>query len=307
MLASLFLLSSVYFFTYLWLSPNTFLVLLLSQDATDYADLLKKNADEKVSKEWEGWQTSMELLETKKMEMDVESQVILEARSGMESAIDHLVEDDKQEMEMLTSKGDVLAKELADLLELVRLKELEIAQNDAQIQEVDKRISNVVSEFHSTQSSIKTRLDNLQAAQSKLDSESEKLALKKKEIDDFVFVSEEKKSKLEELANAASKEASTCWDLVENWRNLVALIMQHRQDRIHFVEMEEKVSQEIQSLRQQVTDSREKLQVRIIFFLICTSLQYAFVGIFFNLKLCNRQLMFCHNGNRNCLQKEGQY
>lgn len=281
MLASLFLLSSVYLFTYLWLSPNTFLVLLLSQDATDYADLVKKNAEEKASKEWEGWQTSMELLETKKMEMDVESQVILEARSGMESAIDHLVEDDKQEMEMLTSKGDVLAKELADLLELVRLKELEIAQNDAQIQEVEKRISNVVSEFHSTQSSIKTRLDDLQAAQSKLDSESEKLALKKKEIDDFVFVSEEKKSKLEELASAASKEASTCRDLVENWRNLVALIMQHRQDRIHFVELEEKVSQEIQSLRQQVADSREKLQVRIIFFLICTSLQYAFVVFFF--------------------------
>ncbi|KAF3331227.1 myosin heavy chain, non-muscle [Carex littledalei] len=236
------------------------LLQLFAKDATDYADLVKKNDEEKASKEWEGWQTSMELLETKKMEMDVESQVILEARSSMESAIDHLVEDDKQEMEMLTSKGDVLAKELADLLELVRLKELEIAQNDAQIQEVEKRISNVVSEFHSTQSSIKTRLDSLQAAQSKLDSESEKLAFKKKEIDDFVFVSEEKKSKLEELASAASKEASTCRDLVENWRNLVALIMQHRQDRIHFVELEEKVSQEIQSLRQQVADSREKLQ-----------------------------------------------
>ncbi|KAJ1702570.1 hypothetical protein LUZ63_002349 [Rhynchospora breviuscula] len=236
------------------------LLQLFAKDAADYADLVKMNAEEKTSNELEVWQASMELLETKKMEVDVESQVILEARSGMESAIDHLVEDDKREKETLTSKGNILAKELADLLELVRLKELEISQNDAQIQEVEKRISNVVSEFHDTQSSIQTRLDNLQVAQSKLDSEGEKLALIKKEIDDFVSISGEKILKLAEIASAASNEAKTCQDLVENRRNLVALIMQHRQDRIHFAELEGKISQEIQSLRQQVADSRANLQ-----------------------------------------------
>lgn len=216
------------------------------------------------------------------MEMDVESQVISEARTGMESAIDHLVKDDKREMEMLTSKGDILAKELADLLALVRLKELEITQNDAQIQEVEKRISNVVSEFHGTQSSIKTRLDDLQAAQSKLDSENEKLDVKKKEIDDFVFASEEKRSKLAEIASAASNEAKACQDLMENWRSMVALIMQHRKDRIHFAELEEQISQEIQLLRQQVADSRANLQVRFNSFLTFTSLRNAFVGLFLN-------------------------
>ncbi|KAJ3707345.1 hypothetical protein LUZ61_011050 [Rhynchospora tenuis] len=235
------------------------LLQLFAKDAADYADLVKMNAEEKASNELEVWQASMELLETKKMEMDVESQVILEARSGMESAIDHLVEDDKRE-EILTSKGNVLAKELADLLELVRLKELEISQNDAQIQEVEKRISNVVSEFYDTQSSIQTRLDNLQEAQSKLDAEGEELALRKKEIDDFVSVSGEQISKLVEITSAASNEAKACQDLVENRRNLVALIMQHRQDRIHFAELEGKISQEIQSLRQQVADSRANLQ-----------------------------------------------
>ncbi|KAJ4811243.1 Myosin-8 [Rhynchospora pubera] len=236
------------------------LLRLFAKDAADYANLVKMNAGEKTSNELEVWEASMELLETKKMEVDVESQVILEARSGMESAIDHLVEDDKREKEILTSKGNVLAKELADLLELVRLKELEISQNDAQIQEVEKRISNVVSEFHDTQSSIQTRLDNLQVAQSKLDSEGEKLAWRKKEIDDFVSVSGEKILKLAEIVSAASNEAKTCQDLVENRRNLVALIMQHRQDRIHFSELEGKISQEIQSLRQQVADSRANLQ-----------------------------------------------
>jgi uncharacterized protein involved in exopolysaccharide biosynthesis len=68
----------------------------------------------------------------------------------MKSAIDYLVEDDKQVMKMFRSKGDALAKELADLLELVWLKELEIAQNDAKIQEVEKIISNILSEFNGT-------------------------------------------------------------------------------------------------------------------------------------------------------------
>jgi chromosome segregation ATPase len=281
MLASFVLLPYVDLIIYLWLFPDTFLVLPFSQDATNYADLLKKNAEAKASKDLEEWQGSMELLETKRMEMDVESQVILEAQSGMETAIDHLVEDDKREMEKLTSKGDALAKELADLLELVRLKELEIAKNDAKIQDVEERISNVVSEFHGTQSSIKTRLDKLQAAQSRLDSEIEKLDVKKKEIDDFVFASEERRLKLAEIASAATNEAKACQDVMENWKNMVALIMQHRKDRTHFAELEEKMSQEIQLLRQRVADARANLQVRSNSSLVFYFFSACFVSFFY--------------------------
>jgi hypothetical protein len=50
----------------------------------------------------------------------------------------------------------------------------------------------------------------------------------------------------------------------------VALILQHRRDQIHFAELEEKISQEIQLLRQRVAGSRANLQVRfnssLIFF-----------------------------------------
>jgi hypothetical protein len=128
----------------------------------------------------------------------------------MKSAIDYLVEDDKQVMKMFRSKGDALAKELADLLELVWLKELEIAQNDAKIQRSwENNFKYIVwIPWHIIRH--QTRLDDLQAAQSRLDSESEKLDVKKKEIDDFIFASEEKRLKLAEIASAASNEAKTC-------------------------------------------------------------------------------------------------
>jgi hypothetical protein len=78
MLPSFVLLPYVDLIIYLWLSPDIFLV-PFSQDVTDYADLEKKNAEAKASKDLEEWKVSMELLETTRMEMDVESQVILEA------------------------------------------------------------------------------------------------------------------------------------------------------------------------------------------------------------------------------------
>ena len=70
----------------------------------------------------------MELLETKKLEMEVETQLVLEARSGLEGSIEHLVVEDKLEKDTLSKKGEILAEELAGLLELVRLKEAEIAE-----------------------------------------------------------------------------------------------------------------------------------------------------------------------------------
>ncbi|KAJ3677688.1 hypothetical protein LUZ60_003412 [Juncus effusus] len=236
------------------------LLLQFSKDASDYADLVRKNAEEKASKEVEEWESSMELLETKKMEMDVECELIGEAESGLQSRIDKLVEHDRREKEMLSTKREILAKELADLLELVRLKEQEIALNDAQMHEIDRRISDVASEFHETESSIKRKLDDLQAAQSELASESESLAMKKKEIDDFILSWDERRSKLAEIASVCSVEAKRCEDLVQVQRDSAASITKRRLDRIHFAKLEESISEDVQSLKQQVADARAALQ-----------------------------------------------
>nr|CAB3481431.1 unnamed protein product [Digitaria exilis] len=231
-----------------------------AMDATDHADSESKKSEEMSLKEMERWQTSMELLETKKLEMEVERQLVLEARSGLEGSIEHLVEEDKLEKDMLTKKGEILAEELAGLLELVRLKEAEIAENNSRIHEVQDRISVMVSRFHGSQSDIDLKLNALKEAQSKVDLESEALELKRNEIDKFISVTEKKNSELREIIGACSFEAKTCQQSVELRRKLASSILKSREDRIGLLKMEEEILQDIQMLRQKITDARTSLQ-----------------------------------------------
>lgn len=231
-----------------------------AKDATDHTDSASKEAEEISLKEIEGWRESMELLETKKLETEVESELVLAARSGLEDSIEHLVEDDKREKDMLSKKGDTLAEELTELLKLVRLKEAEIAENNAQIQEVQERITAVVSRFYGSQTDIDLKLKTLQEAQTKMDSEAQALALKKNEIDSFISLAEQKDSKLREIINDCSSEAKACQQSVDIRRKLASSILKSREDRIGLLKMEEEILQDIQVLRQQTSDARISLQ-----------------------------------------------
>uniref|UniRef100_J3MUE9 UVR domain-containing protein n=1 Tax=Oryza brachyantha TaxID=4533 RepID=J3MUE9_ORYBR len=231
-----------------------------AKDGTDHADSVSKQAEEMSLKEIEGWQESMELLETNKLEMEVESELVLAARSGLENSIEHLIEDDKREKDMLSKKGDTFAEELAELLKLVRLKEAEIAENNSRIQEVQERITSVVSRFYGSQSDIDLKLKTLHEAQTKMDSEAQALVLKKSEIDNFISLTEQKDSNLREIINACSSEAKACQQSVEIRRKLASSILKSREDRIGFLKMEEEILQDIQVLRQQTSDARTSLQ-----------------------------------------------
>ncbi|KAM3189682.1 hypothetical protein ACQJBY_068145 [Aegilops geniculata] len=231
-----------------------------AKDATEHADSVSKQAEEMSSKEIEGWQTSMELLQIKKLEMEVETELVLAARSGLEGSVEHLIKDDKREKDMLSKKGDTLTGELAELLELVRLKEAEIAENNAQIQEVQERISAVVSRFHGSQSDIDMKINSLQESQTKIDQDTEALVLKRNEIDNCISSAEQKDSDLRDIINACSSEAKACQHSVEIRRKLASSILKSRQDRIGLLKMEEEISQDIQMLRQQTTDARTSLQ-----------------------------------------------
>ncbi|KAM0918612.1 hypothetical protein ACQ4PT_008735 [Festuca glaucescens] len=231
-----------------------------AKDATDHADLVSKQAEEMSSEEIEEWQTSMEILQIKKLEMEVETELVLSARSGLEGSVEHLIEDDKREKDMLSKKGDTLRVELAELLELVRLKEAEIAENNARIQEVQERISAVVSRFHGSQSDIDMKINSLQEAQNIIDQDTEALVLKKNEIDNFISSTEQKDSDLREIINPCSSEAKACQQSVKIRRKLASSILKSRQDRIGLLKREEEISQDIQMLRQQTTDARTILQ-----------------------------------------------
>ncbi|XP_017699547.2 FK506-binding protein 5-like [Phoenix dactylifera] len=231
-----------------------------AKDAVDSAALVLKSAEDTSSKKLEEWKSLMESLEIKKLEMEIQSCLISEARLGLAHGIDSLVEDDKKEKEMLKRKGGILAKELDELLTLVRLKEAEIAENNSQIQEVESRISNVVSEFHETQSSIDSKHDNLQAALLKVESESEALLVKKKEIDEFIYLAEQKRLKLIELASVSADEAKTCLDLVGLRKSLASSFLKSREDKVRLAKTEVKILEDIQMLKQQISGSRTTLQ-----------------------------------------------
>ncbi|URE35701.1 UvrB/uvrC motif [Musa troglodytarum] len=239
---------------------GVFLLQQFSKDAADSAESVLKNAEKESCKELDEWQSSVELLEVKKLEMDIESLLVSEARSGLENAIEDLVKNDREEKEMLTRKGVVLAKELDELRELVILKEAEIADNKCQIQDVEKRISNVVFKFHETQSSIVMKHENLQAVFLKEESENEALFKKKKEIDENISLSEEKRKKLIELSEISSAEAKTCRDLVGLKKHLGSLVLKSREDRVKFSKTEEEILEDIQILREEILAARTALQ-----------------------------------------------
>jgi hypothetical protein len=221
-------------------------------------------------KEIEEWQTSMELLEKRKLEMQVETQLILSARSGLEGSIEHLVEDDKKEKDMLNKKGEILAEELASLLELVRLKETEIAENNARTHEVQEMISAAISRFHGSQTDIDLKLNSLKEAETIVLLETEALVSRKCEIDKFISSTEQKDSELREVIGACSYEVKACQQSVEMRRNLASSILKSREDRIGLLKMEEEFLQHIQTLRQQITDARNSLQVQH-FVLLCVT------------------------------------
>ncbi|XP_075650305.1 uncharacterized protein LOC142620883 [Castanea sativa] len=229
-------------------------------DAAHNAELLLKTAEESSSKEMDKWLSSTEALEVKKMEVEIESHLINEAREVFNNSIEHSIEDDRKEQELLCSKKDMLRDELEKLLELVKQKEKEISENDSEIKEVEERIGNVISGFQEMQSNIDAKCDNLQSSLSTMDLESEALSAKKKEINEFLKQEEEKGAKLRELASASAEEAQTYLETVELRKTLMSSMLNSREDKMRLVKAEEKLSEDVQVLQQEVSTARASLQ-----------------------------------------------
>ncbi|KAK9109606.1 hypothetical protein Sjap_017666 [Stephania japonica] len=238
-------------------------VLLLEQfakEAADNAHLILKNAAEHSSKEMDEWSSSMEELEIKKMELEIKSHLINDTRLGLGDSINHAIENDTREKDLLFKKKRELTEELEKLLALVREKEAEIAENDLHIAEVEERIVDVVSGFHDAQSSINVKYDDMQSVLSMVELESEALSTKKKEIDDFMSQEEKRGTMLRELASSSSNEAKECQELVELRKSLALPIFSYREEKMKLAKAEEKIMEEVQTLRQEVSTARISLQ-----------------------------------------------
>lgn len=223
--------------------------------------MISRKANELLSKDNEAWMLSAESLESRKMELDIESYFIKEADLKMKESIEASLEDDRKMKDALTERRDKLSEELEKLLVLVRQKEVEIVKNDCMIEEVEKRISAVVNGCQEAQSVIDKKHDELQSHLSQIELETEALFLTKRKSEELFSSEEEKKLKLKELASMVMAEAKAYFEYVELRKSVSASLLKTREDRIQLAESVEKMTEEVQLIRQKVSAARATLQV----------------------------------------------
>ena len=235
-----------------------------SQDASSKADLAIHTARQLSSTQLDQWLSSTESLELKKMELQIQSHIVSDARTLLNASIDNSVEDDEKERESLCKQKSLLMDELQELLALVKHKQQQIAETESQIEAVDTRIAHVVSGFQEMQSSIDSKLGNLQSSISSIEIESQALSNKKREIDDFLAQEEDKGEKLRELANSSGEEANTYQQVVELRKNLLRFVLKSREDKVRLAKTEKKLSDDVQMLQQEISTARASLQVSFL-------------------------------------------
>lgn len=237
------------------------------QETINSADSILKNAELHAVEERKRWLTSTEALEFKKIELEIETDIVNDASGVFSSSIDDLIADDKREREILCKKKDKLAGELAQLLALVKEKEKEIADNDESIQGVEQRISSVVYGFEDLKSSMDAKCDALRSSISLMNEETEDLFRKKKEIDDLFAGEQQKGIQLREFAITISDEATSYQETVELRRSLIASVLKSVEDKVRLGKTEEKLSEDVRVLQNDVSAARASLQVCLFLFL----------------------------------------
>ncbi|KAK9059857.1 hypothetical protein SSX86_020561 [Deinandra increscens subsp. villosa] len=229
-------------------------------DADHNADSVISNAKTKTSEEIEKWISLFEALEVKKMEAEIESDVLSGARQGLDDSVDHIVKEDKQECELLHKKKKILADELEELLALVKQKEAEIAENNSQIEEIEQKMAGAVSSFQGVLSDIDWKSEKLQSGLSQLQLENDDLSRKKKEIDDFALQEEGRGLKIRELGRVSADEAGVYQEVINLRKSLITFITKSREDKIRLATTEQKLFDDVQMLKQDISALRASLQ-----------------------------------------------
>lgn len=253
-----------------------------------------ENAKMLSSKEMDQCLSSTESLEANKLELEIESLLMKQAGLVLNDSIVQSTENDRKEKKTLIKKKDVLADELERLLALVKAKEAEIAENDANIKAIEEKITDVVAGFQEVQSSIENKYINLQCRLSQMQSESQALLTKKNEIDDRLSKEEERVGKVRELAKVSADEAKSYKEVVGLRKSLVFSILKSREDKVRLAKTEEKLSEDVHFLKQEVSLARGSLQVC---FVLCHGLPS--ISCKFSTTLFFHSLFYCLLYSRN--------
>ncbi|XP_027149207.1 paramyosin, long form isoform X1 [Coffea eugenioides] len=229
-------------------------------DASNGADLVLENAKAVSLRETEEWLLSTEELELKKLQLEIESQLINEARLALNNSIELSVEDDHRERDILYMKREILADELEKLLALVKEKEAEIAENNSKIETVERRIDGVFSNFEQVHSSLDEKHNNLELDLRQLDLEHELLTNKKKQIDDDLSQEEVRGEEIREISRISAIEASICQDVVGLRKSMLQLIQKFIEDKMKLSKTEQQFTEDVNMLKLGISSARASLQ-----------------------------------------------
>lgn len=212
-------------------------------------------------RELEEWLSSTEEVELKILELEIESQLINDARLALNTSIEHLVEDDHRERDILYKKRERLSEELEKLLALVKEKEAEIVENNFSIETVEKRIAGIVSNFEEVHSGLGDKHNNLQLDLHRLDLEHELLSNRKKQIDDDHCQEDTRAAKIRDFSRISADEANMCQDAVMLRKNLMQLIQKFVEDKMRLSNTEQQLTEDVNMLRLGIAAARASLQV----------------------------------------------
>ncbi|KAH9609858.1 hypothetical protein KSS87_004064 [Heliosperma pusillum] len=236
------------------------LLQLFSKDALANADLVLETVEVDSSKDVDEWFKSVEALESKKLEIEIESQLVNDARSALSGSIEHLVENDIKEKEALCDKKNLLTHELEELLHLVKAKEAEIAENDFKIEAVDKKISDVFSGFKDLQTGVDGNFGKLQTVMSEIESESEALSKRKEEIDTLLSQGKKRVEELRKLASESEDQINMMEESLRLRKAIVASVLKGGEEKSRLAKTEEKILADTQLLKQEISAARASLQ-----------------------------------------------
>ncbi|KAF3576625.1 hypothetical protein DY000_02028976 [Brassica cretica] len=232
----------------------------MEEDAENEAESILEKADAFCLEETGKWNSRCEDVEFRKVELDIESVIVDNVRLSLNDTLEGSVEQEMKEKEMLRKKKEHLSEELEELLALVKAKEKEIDENDSQIKAVEERINSVVSGYKELQTSMDKMFSDLQAGLSQVDTETEDLSRKKKDVDEFVASEKERGVKLRELVSVSADEANEYEEVIKLRETLMSYVSKTREERAKLVSIEEKLSEEVQRLQEEVSSTRESLK-----------------------------------------------
>ncbi|KAG5396044.1 hypothetical protein IGI04_017858 [Brassica rapa subsp. trilocularis] len=232
----------------------------MEEDAENEAESILEKADAFCVEETGKWNSCCEDVEFRKVELDIESVIVDNVRLSLNDTLEGSVEQEMKEKEMLRKKKEHLSEELEELLALVKAKEKEIDENDSQIKAVEERINSVVSGYKELQASMDKMFSDLQTGLSQVDTETEALSRKKKDVDEFVASEKERGAKLRELVSVSADEANEYEEVIKLRKTLMSYVSKTREERAKLVSIEEKLSEEVQRLQEEVSSTRESLK-----------------------------------------------